>query len=70
MIDIITFRFLISLVVSENLGMHLMDVVMAYLYGSLNTNIYMKIPEGFKMPEAYNRNLYSIKLQKSLYGLK
>ena len=51
--------------------MHFMDVVMAYLYGSLDFDIYMKILEGLKMPEAYiPRNLYSIKLQRSLYGLK
>ena len=71
--DTITFRFLISLAVSERLEMRLMDVVTAYLYGSLDSDIYMKIPEGFRMPEAYNsrpRNLYSIKLQRSLYGLK
>jgi len=32
----------------------------------------MKIPEGFKMPEAYSkfREMYSIRLQRSLYGLK
>ena len=69
--DTITFRFLISMVVSKNLEMRLMDVVTAYLYGSLDSDIYMKIPEGLKMPEAYTpRNLYSIKLQRSLYGLK
>jgi hypothetical protein len=71
--DAITFRFFISLVVTENLDMRLMDVVTAYLYGSLDNDIYMKIPEGYKMPEAYNsksRNMYSIKLQRSLYGLK
>ena len=71
--DTITFRFLISLAISERLEMHLMDVVTAYLYGSLDSDIYMKIPEGFRMPDAYNSrpcNLYSIKLQRSLYGLK
>ena len=69
--DTITFRFLISMVVSENLDMRLMDAVTAYLYGSLDFDIYMKIHKGLKMPEAYTpRNLYSIKLQKSLYGLK
>ena len=71
--DTITFRFLISLAVSERLEMRLMDIVTAYLYGSLDSDIYMKIPEGFRMLEAYNsrpRNLYSIKLQRSLYGLK
>ena len=69
--DMITFRFLISLVLFEKLEMRLMDIVTAYLYGSLNSNIYMKIPEGFKMPDACTpRNLFSIKLQRSLYGLK
>lgn len=53
--------------------MHLMDVVTAYLYGSLDTKIYMRIPEGFKMPEASSlkpRERYSIRLKRSLYGLK
>jgi hypothetical protein len=72
-VDAITFRFFISLVVTESLDMRLMDVVIAYLYGSLDNDIYMKIPEGYKIPEAYNsksRSIYSIKLQRSLYGLK
>lgn len=71
--DAITFRYLISLAVSKKLKMRLMDVVTAYLYGSLNSDIYMKIPEEFKMPEALStkpKEMYSIKLQKSLYGLK
>ena len=53
--------------------MRLMDVFTAYLYGTLDNDIYMKIPEGFKMPEAYKskpKQLFSIKLQRSLYGLK
>jgi hypothetical protein len=64
-VDTITFRFLISLVVTESLDMRLMDVVTTYLYGLLDNDIYMKIPEGYKMPEAYNfkyRSIYSIKL--------
>ena len=71
--DASTFRYLISLAVSENLEMRLMDVVTAYLYGSLDTDIYMKIPEGFKMPEALKskpKEICAIKLQRSLYGLK
>ena len=50
-----------------------MDVVTEYLYGSLDNDIYMKIPEGYEMPIAYNsksKSMYSIKLQRSLYGLK
>ena len=52
--------------------MKLMDVVTAYLYGNLDTNIYMKIPEGIPVPnrDKKNRALYSVKLKKSLYGLK
>jgi hypothetical protein len=49
-----------------------MDIVTAYLYGSLDNDIYTTIPEGYKMLEAYtskSRNMYSIKLQRSLYGL-
>ena len=64
-VDAITLRYLISLTVCENLDMHLMDVVTAYLYGSLENEIYMKIPEGFKIPESYNSNsreLCTIKL--------
>ena len=71
--DAITFRFLISLVAKENLDMRLMDVVTTYLYGSLDNDIYMKIPEGYKIPKTYNptsRSMYSIKLQRFLYGLK
>ena len=35
--DVITFCYLVSLVVSEKLNMQLMDVVTAYLYGDLDT---------------------------------
>ena len=71
--DAISFRFFISLVGKENLDMQLMDIVTAYLYGSLDNDIYMKIPGGYKMLETYNstsRSMYSIKLQRFLYGLK
>ena len=63
--DAITFGFLISLVAKENLDMRLMNFVTTYLYGSLDNDIYMKIPEGYKMSETYNlisRSMYSIKL--------
>ena len=64
--DSITFRFLISLAVSEELDMRLMDVITAYLYGSIDSDIHLKIPEGFKLPEAVSpkpRSMLSIKLQ-------
>ena len=65
--DAITFRYLISLVVQEKLDMRLMNIVTAYLYGSLESEISMKIPEGFKILEAYKSSLeiYSIRLQNT-----
>ena len=54
-----------------NLKMQLMDVVTAYLYGSLNSEIYMRVPEGLKIPGPnQNYNMFSVHLQRSLYGLK
>jgi hypothetical protein len=67
----ITFRYLISLAVQNHLFVQLMDIVTAYLYGSLDSEIYMKVPNGISIPNSKaNRNMYCIKLQKSLYGLK
>ena len=53
--------------------MLLMDVIIAYLYRSMDNDIYMKIPKGFKLFKANSTkpsSMYSIKLQRSLYGLK
>ena len=48
-----------------------MDVVTPYLYGSLDLEIYMRVPEGLKIPGPnLNRNMYRVRLQRSLYGLK
>ena len=68
--DTTTFQYLISLAMKENIDLHLMDVVTTYLYGSLDSDIYMKLTEGFKLSEVGSREQYSIKLNKSLYGLK
>ena len=71
--DAITFLFLIGHASLKDLDMRLMDVVTAYLYGSLDSEIFMKIPEGFHLPKASKMipyHLFSIKLQRSLYGLK
>ena len=46
--------------------MCLMDIVMTYLYGSIDDDVYMKILKGFKLSKANNTNpcsKYSIKLQ-------
>jgi hypothetical protein len=51
--------------------MQLMDIVTAYLYGSFDSDIYMKFPDEISVPnQNASRNMYCVKLQKSLYGLK
>ena len=50
--DAITFRILISLTIFEELDMRLMDVITAYLYGSIDNGIYKKNLEGFRLLEA------------------
>ena len=64
--DATTFRYLIYIADFEGLDMPLMDVVTSYLYGSIDTNVYMKIPKVFKLHEVMNSkpwSMYSIKLQ-------
>jgi hypothetical protein len=49
----------------------MMDVVTAYLYGSLDSEIYMKVPDWLRVLDAKsNHNMYNVKLQRALYGLK
>jgi hypothetical protein len=48
-----------------------MDVMTAYLYVSLDSDIYMKVHNGISVLNTNsNRNMYCIKLVKYLYGLK
>jgi hypothetical protein len=48
-----------------------MDIVTAYFYGSLDLDIYMKVPNGISVMNVHtNRNMYCVKLVKSLYSLK
>jgi hypothetical protein len=42
-----------------------------YLYGSLDSDIYMKVPDGISVPNAnVGHNMYYVRFNKSLYGLK
>lgn len=57
----ITFRYLISLIVQSHLSMQLMDVVTTYLYGSLDSDMYMKVSDGINVPDPKaNQNMYCI----------
>jgi Reverse transcriptase (RNA-dependent DNA polymerase)/GAG-pre-integrase domain/Zinc knuckle len=66
--DITSYRYLISLSLTLSCNIHIMDVVTAFLYGDLDKEIYMKVPEGINIPSGIRKP--SLKLVKSLYGLK
>jgi hypothetical protein len=67
----IIFRYLISVAIQNHLSLLLMNVVTAYLYKSLDSDIYMKVPDGISVPNMNaNRNMYCVKLVKSLYVFK
>lgn len=69
----IIFWYLISLIIDERLDMSLMNVVTCHLYCLFDSDIYIKFLKGLKMPKACNsssKEIYWIKLYKSLYGLK
>lgn len=57
-------RILFSLAAQENLHIQTYDVKTAFLYGEIEEDIYMKIPEGF------DEKGKICKLNKALYGLK
>jgi hypothetical protein len=48
-----------------------MDVITAYLYGSLDSDIYMKVFDGISVPNInVCHNMYFVKINKLLYDLK
>lgn len=59
-----TIRAILSVAAREKLKLSQFDVTTAFLYGTLDEEIYMKPPEG------YADERYVFKLKKSLYGLK
>ena len=61
-----TLRILLMLAASADWEIHQMDVKTAFLYGDLEEEIYMELPEGIGID---NKD-FVCKLQKSLYGLK
>jgi len=65
-------RMFLARVTQEDLELTQFDVCTAFLYGELEEEIFMKIPEGLVVPEKKRRNSDSVvcRLNKSLYGLK
>ncbi|KAL2632227.1 hypothetical protein R1flu_016913 [Riccia fluitans] len=72
--DHITFRYLINFSVHHQLCLHLVDIVTAYLYGNIDQEIYMKVPEGLGgFGASTSRSKFqapSVRIYCSIYGLK
>lgn len=58
-------RILFALAANQNLLVKTFDIKTAFLYGPIDEEIYMEVPEGYD-----KNNEYVCLLQKSLYGLK
>jgi hypothetical protein len=68
-INEITFRILIGASLIEGWNAEVIDVETAFLYGELEEEIYMKIPEGLEYIEPINRDDECCVLGKAIYGL-
>ena len=60
-------KSMLAIVAVNDLELHQMDVVTAFLHGDIDKDIYMSVPAGFRDPD---RPELVCKLQKALYGLK
>ena len=70
--DSVSFMYLLTLSVQLHLKMYLLDVVIAYLHGNLDTKLYLNPPPGFlkSIPQPKPRKFTGLRICKALYGLK
>jgi len=66
-VKLTTIRFVLSIVVAENLHLEQLDVKTAFFHGDLEEDIYIIQPQGYIMP---GKDQLVCKLKKSLYDLK
>jgi Reverse transcriptase (RNA-dependent DNA polymerase) len=68
-INDVTYRLLLLIMMMYNNESRVVDVETAFLYGNLEENIYMKIPQGYREVIGDDVDGDVLELQKSLYGL-
>lgn len=67
-VKLTTLRMFIALAAVKNLELEQLDVTTAFLYGNLEEEIFMQVPQGVTVPADLPRPV--CRLQKTLYGLK
>ena len=70
-----SFRLLVALASKFGLDLNSIDIVTAFLYGNLDTPIYMELPDGFMLDDKSKENFSGFKdpvllLSQTIYGLK
>jgi hypothetical protein len=70
--DCVSFRYLLALTVHIALKIYLMDVVTAYLHGTLDSILHINPPPGFlkSVPKPKPGRFIGLRICKALYGLK
>lgn len=70
--DCVSFRYLLALTVHIALKIYLMDVVTAYLHGTLDSTLHIIPPSGFLEfePKPNPGRFVGLRICKALYGLK
>jgi hypothetical protein len=64
------FRWLIAFAAKHDLKIRQADIETAYLYGWIDVELYMKLPEGLRVEGETQYQRPCVKVRKSLYGLK
>ncbi|TPX50906.1 DNA-directed DNA polymerase [Synchytrium endobioticum] len=67
-IDPTSYRYVLALGRNLDFEIDSMDVVTAYLYGDIQEDIFMKVPEGIYIPPSIREPC--VKVVKALYGLR
>jgi Reverse transcriptase (RNA-dependent DNA polymerase) len=67
----ITFRIVLTLMVKNKWKSQVVDVTTAFLYGDMEEQVFMSMPEGLEYTEPdWDPNLHCAELKKTIYGTK
>jgi hypothetical protein len=65
-----TLRWLLAFGAANNMSVRHAGIETAYLYGLIDVELYMRVPEGLRVEREESLSLPCVRLHNSLYGLK